>query len=86
MPKRLLIFVRSVKIGRHNKALHWRAIPLRFIAAPVSWAAAHVPKKSWEKISRIRTLATERIGNKIGRTSQEKLIQIIEALNELIGA
>jgi len=44
-----------------------------------------LPKKSWVKISQIRTLAVERIGKKIGRVSPEDLAQVIEGLNEIIG-
>ena len=43
-----------------------------------------LPKRSWAKISQIRTLSTERIGNFIGNISHEELIQIIEGLNEII--
>jgi mRNA interferase MazF len=45
-----------------------------------------LPKRSWVKISQIRTLSTERIGKKIGMASQEELDQIIEGLNEIIGS
>ena len=45
-----------------------------------------LPKKSWVKISQIRTLSTERIGKKLGKVSQEELDQIIEGLNEIISA
>ena len=44
-----------------------------------------LPKKSWVKISQIRTLAVERIGKVLGRTSPEELSQVIEGLNEIIG-
>ena len=44
-----------------------------------------LPKKSWVKISQIRTLSVERIGKVIGRTSPEELAQVIEGLNEIIG-
>lgn len=44
-----------------------------------------LPKRSWVKISQIRTLSIERIGKKIGRVSPEELGQIIEGLNEIIG-
>jgi len=44
-----------------------------------------LPKRSWVKISQIRTLSTERIGRKIGRVLPEELAQIIEGLNEIIG-
>jgi len=46
---------------------------------------ANMPKKSWVKISQIRTLSVERIGNSIGNVSPEELNQIIEGLNEIIG-
>jgi mRNA interferase MazF len=45
-----------------------------------------LPKRSWVKISQIRTLSTERIGKKIGRVIRKELDQIIEGLNEIIGS
>jgi mRNA interferase MazF len=48
--------------------------------------ARGLPKKSWVKISQIRTLAVERIGKSFGRVSPEELAQIIEGLNEIIGS
>ncbi len=47
--------------------------------------ARGLPKKSWVKISQIRTLAVERIGKIIGRVSPEELAQVVEGLNEIIG-
>jgi mRNA interferase MazF len=47
--------------------------------------ARGLPKRSWVKISQIRTLAVERIGKVIGRSSPEELAQVIEGLNEIIG-
>jgi mRNA interferase MazF len=44
-----------------------------------------LPKRSWVKISQIRTLSVERIGKKLGRVSPEELAQVIEGLNEIIG-
>jgi len=44
-----------------------------------------LPKKSWVKISQIRTLSTERLGKRIGRVTPEDLDKIIEGLNEIIG-
>ena len=44
-----------------------------------------LPKKSWVKISQIRTLAVERIGHRLGKVSPEELAQVIEGLNEIIG-
>ena len=45
-----------------------------------------LPKRSWVKISQIRTFATERIGNRLGRASPEELAQVLEGLNEILGA
>lgn len=45
-----------------------------------------LPKKSWVKISQIRTLSVERIGQKICRISPEELNLVIEGLNEIVGA
>ena len=45
----------------------------------------NLPKKSWIKISQIRTLSTERLGRKIARISPEELALVVEGLNEIIG-
>lgn len=47
---------------------------------------AKLPKKSWVKISQIRTLSTKRIGKKISSASPEDLVNIIDGLNEIIGS
>jgi mRNA interferase MazF len=44
-----------------------------------------LPKRSWVKISQIRTLSTERIGKKIGAMDPEELAHVIDGLNEIIG-
>ena len=44
-----------------------------------------LPKKSWIKISQIRTLSVERISSRIGRVTPEELTLVIEGLNEIIG-
>jgi mRNA interferase MazF len=46
---------------------------------------ARLPKKSWVKISQIRTLSTDRLGPKLSCVTPEIIDQIIEGLNELIG-
>jgi mRNA interferase MazF len=48
--------------------------------------ASRLPKRSWVKISQIRTLAVERLGKKIGTVTPDELEQIVEGLNEIIGA
>lgn len=47
--------------------------------------ASGLPKRSWIKISQIRTLAAERIGRRIGRASEEELKRTIAGLNEIVG-
>jgi mRNA interferase MazF len=44
-----------------------------------------LPKRSWVKISQIRTLSVQRLGLKLGRASAEELTQLIEGLNEICG-
>jgi mRNA interferase MazF len=46
---------------------------------------SRLPKRSWVKISQIRTLSTQRIGKKIGAVGPEELAHVIEGLNEIIG-
>ena len=48
--------------------------------------SAKMSKRSWVKISQIRTLSTERIGRKIGLISPEELSDVIEGFNEITGA
>ena len=43
-------------------------------------------KRSWIKISQIRTLAVERIGKRVARASPEQLVHVVEGLYEIIGA
>lgn len=44
-----------------------------------------LPKQSWVKISQIRALSVKRIGNKLGRATDEELAIIVDGLNEIIG-
>ncbi len=46
----------------------------------------NLPKKSWVKISQIRTLSVKRLGRKLGKASDEELELVIDGLNEIIGA
>ena len=47
--------------------------------------ASGLPKRSWVKISQIRTLAAERLGRRLARASDEELARVIEGLNEIVG-
>jgi mRNA interferase MazF len=48
-------------------------------------ASRGLPKRSWAKISQIRTLSVERVGTRIARAAPEELAQVVEGLNEIIG-
>jgi mRNA interferase MazF len=44
-----------------------------------------LPRRSWAKISQIRTLSVRRLRKKIGQASPEELDMIVDGLNEVIG-
>jgi mRNA interferase MazF len=48
-------------------------------------ASAKLPKRSWVKISQIRTLSTQRIGKRLARLASDEVDQIVRGLNEIIG-
>jgi mRNA interferase MazF len=45
-----------------------------------------LPKRSWIKISQIRTLSTERLGKRVTRLPEKDLDLAIEGLSEIIGS
>jgi mRNA interferase MazF len=45
-----------------------------------------LPKRSWVKVSQIRTLSVERIGKRLGSVAPEVLDEIIEGLYEIVGS
>lgn len=47
--------------------------------------AGGLQKRSWIKISQIRTLASERIGRRLARASDEEVSRVIDGLNEILG-
>ena len=47
--------------------------------------AAGLAKRSWVKISQIRTLSADRIAQRIARASEEELARVLDGLNEIIG-
>ena len=47
--------------------------------------AAGLAKRAWVKISQIRTLSVDRIGQRIARASEEELARVLDGLNEIIG-
>lgn len=54
--------------------------PLSFELAP-----GNLPKRSWVKISQIRTLSVDRIGDVIEKLPPETLGRLVDGLNEIIG-
>ena len=44
-----------------------------------------LPKRSWVKISQIRTLSIKRLRNRITRISPEQIDQVIDGFNEIVG-
>jgi mRNA interferase MazF len=47
--------------------------------------ARGLPKRSWVKISQIRTLAVERLGRRIAQAPPEEIAKVLEGLGEIIG-
>jgi len=47
--------------------------------------APGLPKRSWLRISQIRTLAVERLGRRLARASEEEIDRVVEGLSEIIG-
>jgi mRNA interferase MazF len=54
--------------------------PLTFLIESVS-----LPKQSWVKISQIRTLSVDRLGDRIARISSKELDTVLSGLNEIVG-
>ncbi len=46
---------------------------------------ASLPKKSWVKISQIRTLSVHRLTSRLGQIDPEELALVVDGLNEIIG-
>jgi mRNA interferase MazF len=47
--------------------------------------AAGLRKRSWIKISQIRTLSVDRMGPRLARASEEELARVLDGLNEILG-
>ena len=51
----------------------------------VELSQPRLPKRSWVKVSQIRTLSSERIGKRLGRAAPEELAQVLDGLLEIVG-
>ncbi len=47
--------------------------------------ATGLTKRSWIKISQIRTLSVDRVGRRIAHASEEELARVLQGLNEILG-
>lgn len=47
--------------------------------------SAKLPKRSWVKLTQIRTLSVARLGKKLGHVSDDELNQLLDGLNEILG-
>ncbi len=47
--------------------------------------AAGLKKRSWVKVSQIRTLSVDRIGKRLARASEEEVARVLDGLNEILG-
>jgi mRNA interferase MazF len=45
-----------------------------------------LPKRSWVKISQVRTLSVERLSKRLGVVAPEEIDEVIEGLNEIVGS
>ncbi|RPJ60282.1 MAG: type II toxin-antitoxin system PemK/MazF family toxin [Acidobacteria bacterium] len=43
-----------------------------------------LPKRSWLKISQVRTLSVARLQRKIGRATDDEIEEVVEGLNEIL--
>jgi len=48
-------------------------------------SAPRLPKRSWVKISQIRTLSVKRIGRRLARASDEEMASVVDGLVEIVG-
>lgn len=44
-----------------------------------------LPKPSWVKVSQVRTVSTDRLGERLAVATPEQLVQVLDALSEIIG-
>jgi mRNA interferase MazF len=47
--------------------------------------AVGLKKRSWIKISQIRTLSVDRLGARLARASEEELARVLDGLDEILG-
>lgn len=55
---------------------------------PLTWPVPEgvLSRPAWVKISQIRTLSVDRLGRRLGQIEDPEITQILEGLNEILGA
>ncbi|MFW6162957.1 MAG: type II toxin-antitoxin system PemK/MazF family toxin [Planctomycetota bacterium] len=48
--------------------------------------SARLPNRSWVKISQVRTLSTERLGDILARLSTDETNRVVEGLRRIVGS
>lgn len=48
-------------------------------------SGADLPRRSWVKISQIRTLSVARLGARLGQATVQEVAAVIDGLNEILG-
>lgn len=48
--------------------------------------AGGLPKRSWYKMSQVRTLSIERVGGRLTRAAEDEVTRVVEGLNEIVAA
>ncbi|MGH9201464.1 MAG: type II toxin-antitoxin system PemK/MazF family toxin, partial [Vicinamibacterales bacterium] len=59
--------------------------PLAGFPLTLESRADGLSKRSWIKISQIRTLSVDWIGSRLARASEEELARVLDGLNEILG-
>ena len=47
--------------------------------------SAELPKRSWIKVSQVRTLSVQRLGRKIARLSHDETNMVVNGLRQIVG-
>jgi len=87
-PRRVLVVSENVFNARSGTviAIALTSQPQR-AAFPLTLelSSLKLPKRSWVKISQVRTLSVQRLGRRVATASPEELDMVVDGLNELIG-
>src|SRR5438093_900149 len=87
-----VVIAGHIEQKRRNSQRRRRSLPrpdqsrtTRWLSLASESSASGLPKRSWVRISQIRTLSVERIGRRLARASEEEVDRVVEGLNEIIG-